>query len=165
VDMTSARTTNLTAANADKYRLYTLAFQEPLADVWFCKEVFGQRVDRAAVSLREDFCGTAEVACEWVQCGEGHHAACIDIDPEPLAWCRENLLPTLPAPYRSRIELIQDDVLSLNIRLVDIILALNSSFCVFKQREQLLTYFRGCMIHSITMGFLCSDYTLGPRPR
>jgi hypothetical protein len=48
VDMTSARTTSLTAANADKYRLYTLAFQEPLADVRFCREVFRQRVDRAA---------------------------------------------------------------------------------------------------------------------
>jgi hypothetical protein len=160
--MTSARTAHPTAATADKYKLYTLAFQEPPVDVRFCREVFRQRVDRAAVSLREDFCGTAAVACEWVQSSEDHHAACIDIDPKPLAWCRENRLPTLPEPSRSRIELIQDDVLSLNIRLVDIILALNSSFCAFKERDQLLTYFRRCHDSLNDDGMLVLGLYAGP---
>ena len=153
---------NLSAATADKYRLYTLAFQEPLTDVRFCEEVFRQRASRPAVSLREDFCGTAAVACEWVRSSEHHQAACVDIDAEPLAWCRENLLPTLPSHYHRRIDLIHDDVLSVNIPLADIIIALNSSFCTFKQPNQLLAYFNRCHDSLKHDGILVLGFYAGP---
>lgn len=142
--MESAPPLNLTAASADKYRLYTRAFQDPQADIQFCDGLFRHRVGRTPESMREDFCGTAAIACDWIRTGKDRLAIAVDIDVEPLTWCRENLLPGLPAASRHRIELVRDDVLSVDAPLTDIILALNSSFCSFKRRNELLMYFSRC---------------------
>lgn len=160
--MPFATTSTLNVVNADKYKLYTRAFQAPRADVQFCERIFQQCVGRSAVSLREDFCGTAAVSCEWIQRSENRHAIAIDIEAEPLAWCRENLLPAHIPQTRPRLQLIHADVLTLPASPVDIILALNSSFCTFKERKQLLNYFRRCH-HSLKEdGILVLGLYAGP---
>jgi hypothetical protein len=160
--MKAAAPSILTVENADKYSLYSQAFQEPLKDVRFCNDLYQQRVGRSAVSLREDFCGTAAISCAWIQAAEERLAIAVDIDAEPLAWCRENLLPTIPAPCRHRIKLVHDDALSVNTPMTDIILALNSSFCTFKQRDQLLTYFSRCHDALMNDGMLVLGLYAGP---
>ena len=43
---------------------------------------------RQAISLREDFCGTANTSCEWVRRRSKNIAVAIDLDQEVLDWGR-----------------------------------------------------------------------------
>ena len=68
-------------------------------------------------------------------------AALTFINP-PLDWGRQHHLASLTRDEQARIDLRCEDVLTTQPPNVDIIFALNFSFCVFKQRDQLLTYFK-----------------------
>ena len=111
-------------ALAGKYELYTRAFQNPAASVDFVRAVFQQETEEQPVLLREDFCGTAAVCCEWIRAAKHHRAIGVDVDSEPLAWCREHLLTTLTPTQVEQIQLIHDDVLNVTTSQVDVILAL-----------------------------------------
>ena len=68
----------------------------------------------------------------------------VDIDPEPLRWGREHYLAKLKAGEAKRVTLLQKDVLAHDSPPVDVVLALNFSYCVFKERSTLLRYIRRC---------------------
>ena len=52
---------------ADKYELYEESVQAPESDVALIQRVFKQRYGRPPRLLREDFCGTAMLACLWAR--------------------------------------------------------------------------------------------------
>jgi hypothetical protein len=54
------------AQREDKYDLYQRSVQEPEPDVSLIGRVFKQHFGRPPRLLREDFCGTAHLACELV---------------------------------------------------------------------------------------------------
>ena len=56
----------------DKHAFYQQAVQCVEAEIDFVTETFRQLRQRPAVSLREDFCGTAQTTCEWVKRGDDH---------------------------------------------------------------------------------------------
>lgn len=126
---------------ADKYALYRLAVQDPEHEVQeflrFYKDQFGRRPTR----LREDFCAAAAVCCEWVKLGREYAAVGVDLDPEPLGYCRRTYLPKLSATEQLRVRLLQQDVRTCDVR-ADIIAAQNYSFFIFKTRAGVLEYFR-----------------------
>jgi len=130
------------AKRADKYRLYEQAVQCPESDIDFVQRVFRKRFSRPARLLREDFCGTAALCCEFVGRHPDNRAWGIDLDPKPLAWGRENNLAKLKSEARERVGLHQANVLEYSGTKVDAILAFNFSFCVFKTRPELLHYFQ-----------------------
>ncbi len=134
------------AEQADRHRLYELSVQCAESEVDFIDDTFKALRQRRARSLREDFCGTANVCCEWVRRHSANQAFGVDIDPEVLAWGLEHNLSRLDEPARQRIRLLQEDVLKAETGPVDAVVAMNFSYWLFKQRRGLKRYFK--QVHS-----------------
>jgi len=130
------------AGLADRYRLYERSVQNPEAEVDFIARRFRCLTGRRALLLREDFCGTAALSCEWVRRRADHRALAVDLDPAVLAWARARNLAALPAGERARCRLILGDVRRVRPRPADVILAMNFSYWLLRERAALLQYFR-----------------------
>jgi len=125
----------------DRHIFYEEAVQGVDADLDFAHKVYRKNNGRRPVSLREDFCGTASLACRWAGRRNDHLAWGIDLDEETLAWGREHHLAKL-GDSAGRVTLISSDVRSVSGVKVDVALALNFSYFVFKERADLLNYYR-----------------------
>ncbi len=129
------------AERADRYDLYQRSVQDAPADARFLGEQFQRIRGRPARSLREDFCGTAALACEFVAQDPDRSAVGVDQDPAPLAWGREHNLAALPPHARERVRLIESDVLEI-AESADVIAATNFSYWIFETRDRMRRYFR-----------------------
>jgi len=136
------------AERADRYVLYGLSVQEPANEVEFFAKTYEQLNGRPARLLREDFCGTHAVCCEWVKQHEDNLAYGVDLDPEPLAWGEDQLQSKLTDTQRKRITLAEADVRTPNDDAqdafaggADVLAAQNFSFFLFKTRDALRDYF------------------------
>jgi hypothetical protein len=130
------------AQRADRHDLYQRAVQDAEADVAFLDRVYRRAYGRAPRVLREDFGGTALLACEWVRRHRENRTVAIDLDPEPLAWGRAHNLAALPEQARARVRLLRGDVRSVRSEPADVTVAFNFSYFCFKTRPALLAYFR-----------------------
>jgi hypothetical protein len=130
------------AVKADRYKLYESSVQCAETEVDFVEYEFKKLRGRRPALLREDFCGTAAVCFEWASRGQENTAIGVDIDGEVLNWANENHLPALKATVRSNVKLIRGDVLKVSTPQQDVILAMNFSYWLFKERKLLLAYFR-----------------------
>jgi len=124
----------------DRHVLYEAAVQGVDYDLDFAARLFRRLRGRPARVMREDFCGTAALSAGWVLRSPLNVAYGVDLDPEPLAWARKHRLSRLNG--HERVHLVQGDVLNARTPRADLNLAHNFSFWVFKQRPQLLAYFR-----------------------
>ena len=123
----------------DRHRLYQAAVQAPEADIELFEQIFREHRGRTPKALREDFCGTALISREWVASRDDRTALAVDLDRATLDWGREhNIEPLGDAANRVRLELA--DVRDVRRPRVDLTCAMNFSFCVLKQRPQLLAY-------------------------
>lgn len=125
-----------------RLELYQKSVQAPEIDVEFFSRLFRQRSGREAVVLREDFCGSALLAGEWVQSDPERRALGVDFHFPTLAWGNGQAMETLGRRRRERLSLVCADVLDVAGPLADVACALNFSFCTFKTRELLGRYFR-----------------------
>ena len=75
---------------ADRHELYEESVQCVEEECDFVSKTFKSIRGRPALSFREDFCGTASAACQWVRQSPEHTAIGVDFDPEVLAWGVEN---------------------------------------------------------------------------
>ncbi|MGD8309727.1 MAG: class I SAM-dependent methyltransferase [Chromatiales bacterium] len=130
------------AAGADRHRLYEQSVQCPEAEVDFIDQTFRRLRGRKAHTLREDFCGTAGVCCEWVARRRTNRAIGVDIDREVLDWGREHNLSGLTRAQAARVELLEEDVARVRTAPVDAICAMNFSYWLFKDRRQLKRYLK-----------------------
>lgn len=137
----SARPQTLTAATADKYDLYQASVQAPDFDVGFLAGLYRRRRGKPAHHLREDFSGTGLLASTWVKRGPRYTSAGYDIDPEPVSWGMEHNVAPL-GKGASRVQFHLQDVRTPSAQRPDVRVALNFSYFVFKQRSELLEYFR-----------------------
>ena len=135
------RTTTTMADDADVYALYQEAVQCVEAEIDFVDETFQRLRGRKAKMLREDFCGTANTACEWVRRRADNCAIAVDLDPEVLAWARAHNVASL-GDASERIVLVQGDVLRARTEPVDAVLAHNFSYWLLKERRLMRRYFR-----------------------
>jgi cyclopropane fatty-acyl-phospholipid synthase-like methyltransferase len=126
---------------ADRHRLYELSVQNVEGEFEFVDETYEKLRGRKAHSLREDFCGTAAMACEWVRCRADNHAVAVDLDGEVLDWGRRHNVGALNEEQAGRVDLVQENVLTVRIPPVDVILAMNFSYMIFKTRDSLRDYF------------------------
>ena len=126
----------------DKYKLYTSSVQSPEADVDFIMNTYKGIYEKAPVTLREDFCGTFALCCEWAKLNEKHKAIGVDIDPEPLNYGRQNYLANLSQDQQLRVEIREDNVLTNEHVPADVVCALNFSYFAFKKRNILKNYFQ-----------------------
>ena len=137
-----AKKAHLTMAEqADVYELYEEAVQNVETEIEFLSETFESLRGRRAISFREDFCGTASAACEWVRAGKLRHAVGVDIDPGVLDWGRRHRVGRLPEADRPRVRLLNEDVLSVQTERVDIVAAFNFSYWLFMTRDTMREYF------------------------
>ena len=130
------------AERADRHRLYQKSVQCVEAEIDFVEKTFRKRRGRRPKRFREDFCGTANAACEWVKRRRTHQAVGIDLDGEVLDWGRTHNLARLKPGPAKRIELIHGNVLTTRIEPVDVAVAMNFSYWTFKERKTLKRYFR-----------------------
>jgi len=129
------------AHNADRHWLYQQSVQDVEAEIDFVEETWESQRGRPARRLREDFCGTANTACEWVRRHPDHVAVGVDLDGEVLDWGEENNVAVLSAEQQMRVELRQQDVRSSDASDMDVILAMNFSYYLFANRDELRRYF------------------------
>ena len=130
------------ADKADRHRLYEQSVQCVEAEIDFVDQTFKELRDRRALSLREDFCGTAATCCEWVRRRRKNLAFGVDIDADVLAWGQRQHIEKLPPRTRQRVELKNKDVLKVRGDRVDCVLAMNFSYWLFKDRKTLCRYFK-----------------------
>jgi hypothetical protein len=155
------RQRTLNAKTADKYDLYQRAVQSPDSDIRFLARIYNKVRGRPASHFREDFCGTALLTATWIKRGPRYTAEAFDIDPTPLAWGRRhNLAPLGDAAARANLH--QKDVREASKTPPDIRCAQNFSYCVFKQRTELMQYFRAAYEDLARKGIFLIDLHGGP---
>ena len=130
------------ASRADRYDLYQRAVQDPEPEIRFIQRVYKRARGRAALSFKEDFCATAHLATAWVKGHRARTAIGVDLSAEPLDWGREHVLAQVSEEVRSRVTLIQANVLDVVEPKVDVVGAFNFSYLIFKRRSELVTYFK-----------------------
>ncbi len=130
------------AASADRHHYYQLAVQCVESEIDMVDKTYREIRGRRAVTLREDFCGTANTSCEWVRRRRANTALGFDLDDEVLDWGRRKNLAKLNAHQKPRVQLVNQDVRCATDSAADIILAMNFSYMAFKTRDQLRDYFR-----------------------
>lgn len=130
-----------TAKTADKYELYVKSVQCVDADIDFVEEIYQRKFKTPPRSLREDFCGSFAAAVEFVSRNKKNMAYAIDLDGEVLDWGRKKHLPRI-SKRKDNLKILQDNVLTVKVPKVDVILAMNFSYFLFKERQQMLAYFK-----------------------
>ena len=126
----------------DLHWLYEAAVQNVDNDLDIGKRIYLKHWQRKPLTIREDFCGTAKLAARWVQRGRNNEAWGIDMHQPTLDWGRRYNISMMKPEQQDRVHLICGDVLKTRLPQVDMAFALNFSFCVFKRRDLLLSYFR-----------------------
>jgi len=131
----------LNADTADRHVLYEGSVQAVDAEIDFVDETFLEVRGRRARFLREDFCGTANTSCEWVRRRSDNYAIGVDLDEEVMAWGRDRHVAKLATSEQERIALVKSDVIGVNTPPQDIVLAMNFSYWIFKDRARLRDYY------------------------
>ena len=126
----------------DKYFYYYLSVQSPENDVRFIEATYQDMRMHRPKSLREDFCGTFAVSCEWVQLDSSYKAYAVDKDPDPITYGKNHYLTQLSKSQKKRVYTLEADVLDKGLPHVDIALVANFSYYTFKSRKELRKYFK-----------------------
>lgn len=125
----------------DRHLLYSASVQSVDVDIEFFQRVFKRKRGQRFTAFREDFCGTALLACEFVKGNPANRAIGIDLDRATLDWGRKHYVPVL-GDAAERLTLIEGNVLDPGHPKADVVAALNFSYSVFKTPGQLREYFR-----------------------
>ena len=126
----------------DLHWLYEASVQNVDTDLDFAQRVYSKHWKRKPLTVREDFCGTAKLACRWVARHKKNEAWGIDFHQPTLDWGVKHNVSELSDEQRQRLHLLCGDVRDTRTPKVDMALALNFSFCIFKQRDTLRKYFK-----------------------
>lgn len=150
----------------DKYAFYKKAVQSAETDVEFLRGVYRELRKKEPRVMREDFCGTFALSCEWVKLSPRFEAIGVDLDPEPLEYGKSHYLKKLKDHQQRRVHLVEADVLKNALAPADLAIAMNFSYFVFRAREQMRSYFLnvfkslkqdGLFVCDLFGGSLCHD--------
>lgn len=128
----------------DKYDYYRRAVQAPDVDVRFIRQTYKELKKKEPRSLREDFCGTFAICCEWVRLHGRNEAFGVDLDTEPISYGFAHHIPSLNANQKARVHVSQDNVLNPGLPRTDVVCAMNFSHYIFKDRDVMKSYFHNC---------------------
>jgi SAM-dependent methyltransferase len=155
------RDRKLTAKTADRHELYQRSVNSPETDVDFLMKVYNNLRGKAPHHLREDFCGTAALAAEWLGRSKENTAEGFDLDPEPIAWGTDHNFGKLE-DGTERMTFHQKDVRESSDRRPDMTTAANFSYWCFHTRKELLGYFRSVHADLAEDGLFVVDLFGGP---
>jgi cyclopropane fatty-acyl-phospholipid synthase-like methyltransferase len=145
-----------------KYTFYEKSVQNTEAEVDNLNKFYEEAYGKKPYTLREDFCGTGMLMCDWVKQGKKYEAIGLDLDPEPISIGKERHLSKLTKQEQSRVDYIQANVMEPNARKSDIIVAFNFSYFIFKKRAQLIEYFSAVRKSLNKEGLFLLDLFGGP---
>lgn len=145
------------ADRADRHVLYEQSVQNTEGEFEFVDSTYEKIRGRKARTIREDFCGTAAMACEWVSRRDDNRAYGVDLDEEVLGWGREHNVAALSPEQKLRVQLLQQDVRDPSAEPVDAVLAMNFSYMIFEDRASLRGYFEKAREHLADDGVLFMD--------
>ncbi len=145
------------AEQADILDCYQKSVQAPEHEVAVFDQVYHQAYKRKALTLREDFCGTFSVCCEWAKSDEKRQAWGIDLCSDTLQWGEEHNLSALSEEAAARVSVLEQDVREGNTPPVDVLAAQNFSFWIFKTRQELLDYFKKAYANLNKKGVMVLD--------
>jgi SAM-dependent methyltransferase len=128
----------------DKYAYYLNSVQSPESDVEFLSDTYRELRGKNPSTLREDFCGTFSICCEWVKRNSKNRAFGIDLDAEPIEYGRGHYFSSLKQAQRDRVTILQENVLNPGLPKADVICAMNFSHFVFKDRSMMKSYLYNC---------------------
>jgi len=151
----------LTASTADRHDLYQQSVQCPEADIKFFDRVYKKTYGERPSLLREDFCGTALLSCEWVKRRPGNRAIGVDLDPEVLGWGRRHNLEAL-GDRRELVTLFEEDVLTVETEPVQVVASMNFSYFIFTDRPTMVRYYRSVRASLQEKGLFVLDLMGGP---
>jgi len=146
----------------DRYDYYRRSVQSAEVDVLFMRDTYREFKGKDPTVLREDFCGTFAISCEWVKLSPRFRAYGIDVDSEPILYGLTHYVDKLPKPARDRVKVQQADVLNPGLPKADIVAAMNFSHYVFKDRSVMKSYFHNCHSTLNQGGILLVDCFGGP---
>ena len=129
------------ASKADRHKLYQASVQCVEAEIDFIDDTFENLRGRKARVLREDFCGTANTACEWLTRRPNNVAYGVDLDRSTLDWGLANNVPRI-GERSEDLHLCCENVMTVKTPPCDAVLAMNFSYWIFKSRNRLRRYFR-----------------------
>jgi len=145
------------AERADPHALYQESVQGVEFELDFVDNTFHELRGRAPRRLREDFCGTAQSAAEWVTRSPCNEAIGVDVDPAVLAWGWENNIAPLADDQKQRIDLLPEDVMAVDAGHFDVIQAFNFSYWFFQERAEMMRYFSAVHRDLVDDGVLFLD--------
>ena len=142
IGLMGKKTKRTLADKADRHRCYQMSVQTPEHEVEFFDRAYRDCYGESPSRLREDFCGTFAICCDWVRSDDERTALAVDLCEDTLQWGRENNLSKLTDDQASRVRIVHQDVRKRNRPMVDVISAQNFSFWIFKTRAEVVEYFR-----------------------
>jgi hypothetical protein len=145
-----------------RFKLYEETVQSPDWQVDYLPQFHQWLTGKLPLRFREDFCGSARIACEWVKRGPKHRALGLDLDTEVLGYARSTNLAALSPSERRRIQLRRQDVLRPTSEKVDWIGAFNYSIFTFHDRKTLVRYFQAAHRSLTRSGTLFLEIAGGP---
>lgn len=146
----------------NKFALYENSVQSPETHAKWFVDTYKELRGKYPRHLREDFCGTFQLATHWVCRNQNNTAEGLDIDAEPLRYAQKHHWPLLNASQKKRLSVIQQNVFSVSETKADIICACNFSFFVIQKRKDLVDYFRFCLRSLKADGILILEMAGGP---
>ncbi|MGE4107516.1 MAG: class I SAM-dependent methyltransferase [Bacteriovoracia bacterium] len=145
-----------------KYRYYEAAVQSPDVSAAFLDYAYHDLNRRRPLLMREDFCGTFLNSIAWIKRHRDTFALGLDLDPEPLAYGRQNHLRKLARHEQKRMRLLKMDVRETTRPAADVCLAANFSFFIFKTEQELVRYFKAVRRSLAAGGLLAVEIAGGP---
>jgi hypothetical protein len=125
----------------DRHLLYQWSVQVPKFEVEFMDRVFARLRGRKARLLREDFCGTGLLCCEWVRRRKDREALGLDLDRDTLDWGMKHNVHALGSAA-ARVTLQQSDVRTVTTPAADVVCAYNFSWFMMHPYSSLVDYLR-----------------------
>ncbi|MGI9310825.1 MAG: class I SAM-dependent methyltransferase [bacterium] len=128
------------AEQCDRHDLYQRSVQSPQHDAALLQRLYRQARGASAHHLREDFCGSAATLRAWLAQGADFTGEGYDIDPDALDWAARHHFRN--ARVRRRVNLRAADARARSRVAPDIRCAFNFSYWIFRERTEMLDYFR-----------------------
>ncbi len=151
----------LNRKSADRLDLYQRSVNSPETDVDFVTEQFEALRGRSARHFREDFCGTAAMAAEFLKRDIENTAEGFDLDPEPVTWGKNRNFAKVE-DWEERMTFHLTDVRNPADKRPDLTCAQNFSYWYFKERAELLGYFKSVYADLAEDGLFVVDLYGGP---
>ncbi|MEZ6019154.1 MAG: class I SAM-dependent methyltransferase [Planctomycetota bacterium] len=151
----------LNRKSADRLDLYQRSVNSPETDVDFLTAQFEQLRGRPLRHLREDFCGTAALAAEFLRRDPANTAEGFDLDPEPVEWGKRRNFEKIENAD-TRMEFHIAEVRNPASRRPDLTCAQNFSYWCFQTRAEMLGYFKSVYADLGSDGVFVVDLYGGP---